>query len=68
MSRKVSIKQNKQNQDVYDVQFNGLTRGEILAMYSALTHHNTPVAKDVLAYLRNALGFSNDPLIRELDQ
>lgn len=50
---KVSIKQVKYT---YDVSFKGLTAGEVLSIKNAL--HNwsasSPVAADVLQYLRNS--------------
>jgi len=65
---KVTFKKNKKNPYVYDVQFSGLTRGEILAMYYALDNHDTPVGRDVFACFQHGLRDAGDSQIDRLGE
>lgn len=55
MNRKVTIKRAKKTVQSYDVNFSGLTKGEIMSIQNALQASGSPVASDVLAYLNNGL-------------
>lgn len=68
MSRKVSFKRDKKNENIYSVTFANLTYGEVMAMKNALAAYGevSPVCKDVLAYFNNGVYDSNDAKLKEL--
>lgn len=59
-SMNCNIKRKAGTYNCYTMTFKGLTRGSILAMQHALEGSESPVAKDVLAFINNAVDFSGD--------
>ena len=67
-ARKVSFKRDKNNENIYSVNFANLTFGEVMAMKNALANYSeaSPVCKDVLAYFNNGVYDSNDDRLKTL--
>lgn len=55
MKTEVKLKKSKDASETYKVTFDGLTRGELLALRNALKYYGSPVGSDVHTYLNNAL-------------
>lgn len=68
MSRTVTFKRDKKNENIYSVNFANLTYGEVMAIKNALAKHSevSPVCQDVLAYFNNGVYDSNDSKLKEL--
>lgn len=55
MKTEIKTKKTKNASETYKVVFDGLTRGELMALRNALEYYGSPVGADVYMYLNNAL-------------
>lgn len=55
MKTEIKAKKSKDTSETYKIVFDGLTRGELMALRNALNYYGSPVGADVYMYLNNAL-------------
>lgn len=62
-----TIKKKGQGQS-YKLTLDGLTKGEVLALVNALNERTqvSPVAEDILGYVRRAITDSNEPTLADI--